>query len=142
MGADIERSPVPVAVLVPPEPEEPALVVHGSLVGTALYEFCGAMERALRSHERRFVVDVGAVDRWSLVAQAMILTTARRKAARGEQLILHGATPALREQSRRLGLFERVGTTDVTSHPDSPPEKGKATGGTRVRATRAPGGAR
>jgi hypothetical protein len=115
-------------------------------VGTALHEFGGAMERALLSHERRFVVDVAAVDQWSLIAQAMLLTTARRKAARGEQLILRGATPALREQSRRLGLFERVGTIGATRPsrpPESPPEKGKATGGTRVLpARRAPGGAR
>jgi len=132
----------PVAVLIRPEPEAAALVVRGSLVGTALNEFGSAMERALLSHERRFVVDVTAVDQWSLIAQAMLLTTARRKAARGEQLILRGATPALREQSRRLGLFERVGTIGATQPPDSPPAKGKATGGTRVRAIRAPGGAR
>jgi hypothetical protein len=99
------------------------------------------MERALLSHERRFVIDVGAVDRWSLVAQAMILTTARRKAARGEQLILQGVSLALREQSRPLGLFERIDVTGVSGPPDSPPEKGIATGEARVRATRAAGGA-
>ena len=131
----------PVAFLICAEPEAAALVVRGSLVGTALDEFGSAMEQALRSHERRFVVDVAAVDQWSLIAQAMLLTTARRKAARGELLVLRGATPALREQSRRLGLFDRVDTTGATRLPDSPPEKGKATGGTRVPASRAPGGA-
>jgi len=122
-SADLHRAPdaptptpaLPVALLSSQEPDSSVLFVQGSIVGTALDELCAAMELVLRSHERRIVVDVNAVERWSMLAQAMILATARRMAARGEQLVLRGPSAELREQSRRLDLFRRVLTIDLSS---------------------------
>lgn len=94
------------------EPGDPVLVVTGGVNGSTLNRFADAMEHVLNSHSHRFVVDVSEVDEWSLAAQAMVLATARQKAARGEQLVLRGASPALQEQSRQLGLFEHIRSID------------------------------
>ena len=94
--------------------EAPAhLVLQGSIVGPAVGAFAQTMDTVLGDHEPFFVLDLAGVDRWSLLAQAMVLTTARRKAARGEVLMLSRPSAALREQSRKLGLFERVVTADA-----------------------------
>ena len=108
------------------EPGGPVLVVRGGNEGSALNRFAGAMELVLQNHDGRFIVDVSEVDEWSLVAQAMVLATARRKALRGEQLVLRGASRTLRAQSLPLGLFEHVGSVDRHSDlspwgPASPP---------------------
>ncbi|MGH3359675.1 MAG: STAS domain-containing protein, partial [Nocardioidaceae bacterium] len=55
-------------------------------------------------------VDVSGVRSWSLLAQAMLLSTAKRLADNGGQLVLYRPTEALRHQSRQLGLFDRVST--------------------------------
>jgi hypothetical protein len=94
----------------------PVLVVRGSVEGGALNRFAGAMDLVLSSHASRFVLDVSEVEEWSLVAQAMVLATARRKALRGEQLVLRGASQALRAQSLQLALFEHV--RSIERHPD------------------------
>lgn len=117
--------PQPAALVSSREPDSPVLFVQGSIVGTGLDELCAAMERVLRSHERQVVIDVNAVDRWSMLAQAMILATARRMAVRGEQLVLRGPSAALREQSRRLDLFERVATIDVGPGGTGAPPAGR-----------------
>jgi anti-anti-sigma regulatory factor len=107
------RQSRPTATFFDAEPGGPVLVVLGGVDGSSLHRFAGAMELVLNSHSSRFVVDVSEVDEWSLAAQAMVLVTARQKAARGEQLVLRGASPALREQSRQLELFEHVRSIDA-----------------------------
>jgi len=135
------RSFRPATILFDSEPEGPVLVVAGSVEGIALNKFAGAMELVLNNHRSRFIVDVCEVDEWSLVAQAMILATARRKAARGQRLLLRGASPSLREQSQSLGLFEHIGSIDA--HPDRPSwGTGGVTGGAGAHAARPAGGAR
>ncbi|HET9420729.1 MAG TPA: hypothetical protein VFO49_06320 [Nocardioides sp.] len=94
-------------------------MVRGRVEGIALTTFAGAMEVVLKDRGVCFIVDVARVDSWSLVAQAMVLETARRKATRGEQVVLRGATQRLREQSRQLGVFEHVRSITGT-HTDSP----------------------
>lgn len=121
-----------IALIVSNEPEENAVVVQGSLGGTALHQLGEALARVMRSQERRFILDVRAVDHWSLVAQAMILATARKKAARGGQLVLRGVSAALREESRRLDLIARIVTVDTNrarrssprGHMGAPPAAG------------------
>jgi hypothetical protein len=131
----------PATIVFTAEPDGPVLVVGGGVEGIALNSFAAAMEIVLKSHDLRYVIDVAAVERWSLVAQAMVLTTARRKAALGEQLVLRGASQRLREQSRQLGVFEHVGTID--SRPMGPTwGTGDAAGGARAHAARPAGGDR
>ncbi len=102
----------PANILFDSEPEGLILVVRGDVAGTALSKFAGAMELVLMNHSSQFIVDVSDVDEWSLIAQAMVLTTARRKSARGEQLVLRGASPVLRERSQQLGVFEHIRSID------------------------------
>lgn len=125
------------------EPGTAFLLIEGSVQGAAVHEFGEAMDRAVRGHERRLVVDVSRVDQWSLVAQALILAASRAKAVRGEQLVLRGPSATLREQSRRLGLLERVVTIDAlpasTAHRgEGVPSAGGLTQSAR-RAAPAPG---
>ena len=104
-------------------------------------KFAGAMELVLMNHSSQFIVDVSDVDEWSLIAQAMVLATARRKAARGEELVLRGASHALREQSQQLGVFEHLRSIDSFS---ARPSWGTsvAAGGTGAHAARPVGGDR
>ena len=48
------------------------------------------------------------MDEWSTLAQAMVLHAARALDLRGARLVLLGAGPELREQSRWLDVFARV----------------------------------
>ncbi|HWM73704.1 MAG TPA: hypothetical protein VNQ53_08190 [Nocardioides sp.] len=131
----------PATILFDVEVEGPILVLRGGLVGADLNKFAGALALVQANHSSRFVVDVSEVDGWSLVAQAMLLMTSRRKSDRGELLVLRGANEALREQSHQLGVFERIGSID--SHPTRPTRgAGGVTGGTEARAARPAGGAR
>lgn len=102
----------PATILFDSEPGGLVLVVRGDVEGTALSKFASAMELVLMNHSNQFIVDVSDVDEWSLIAQAMVLATARRKAARGEELVLRGASHALREQSQQLGVFEHLRSID------------------------------
>lgn len=91
------------------------LFAAGNITGpVALDQFCSALERDLLANPRASVLDVDGIEQWSLVAQTMVLVTARRKRARGGHLLLRGGSASLHEQSSRLGLFERVATVDVT----------------------------
>jgi len=94
------------------EPEGPILVLGGGLVGADLNKFAGALALVSNNHSGRFVVDLCDVDEWSLVAQAMLLMTARRKSDHGEELVLRGASEPLRERSQQLGVFERIRSID------------------------------
>lgn len=95
------------AILAEPESETEVMVLRGAIVGPAVCDLAAQMEKVLAT-KHDVILDVSEVDRWSVVAQAMLMTTARRKTARGEQLIIRGASTALREQSRQLGLFEQT----------------------------------
>ena len=107
----------PATIYFDVEPDGPILVLGGGLVGAALNKFAGALALVQKNHSGRFVIDVCDVEEWSLVAQAMLLMTARRKSDHGEQLVVRGASQELREQSHQLGVFERIPSTD--SHPDT-----------------------
>ncbi len=95
------------------EPAGTVVYLGGSLMGASLQHLVCAMDAVLRNQGRRFVVDVSDVDEWSLIAQSVVLATARRKAAHGQELILRGASSSLRAQIQQLGLFERLRSTDA-----------------------------
>ena len=133
------RSPSPATIVFASENDGPVLVVRGRVEAIALNGFAGAMEVVLKNHDLRFVVDVSEVDTWSLVAQAMVLATARRKAAQGEQLVLRGASQRLREQSWQLGVFDHVRSIDSLEPTWG---TGDAAGGARAHAARPAGGDR
>jgi len=103
----------PATIFFDVEPEGPILVLGGGLVGAALNKFARALALVSKNHSGRFLIDLCDVDEWSLVAQAMLLMTARRKSDHGEELVLRGASQALREHSQQLGVFERIRSTDT-----------------------------
>lgn len=86
------------------------IVVQGRIEGMALDEFGAALDAAARGSASRVIVDLAAVTHWSLLAQAMVLTTARRLSRRGACLVLLSPGSALRDESRSLRVFERVMT--------------------------------
>lgn len=95
--------------------EAPVLVVKGTIAGADLHRFGDALEQAARIQADTVRVDLGGVESWSLVAQAMVLSTARRLARRGGRLVLSGASQALRDASVRMNVFDQVATDDVAS---------------------------
>jgi hypothetical protein len=119
------------------DPDGPVVYLVGTVMGPSLQQLAGAMDAVLHNHQPRFIVDVSDVDEWSLIAQAVVLVTARRKAAVGQQLVLRGASASLREQSQRLGLFERVRSIDARD--TSAGRAGSATGRAGAHAARLPG---
>ncbi len=121
------------------EPAGPVVYLGGSVMGASLHQLAGAMDAVLKNHQRRFIVDVSDVDEWSLIAQAIVLVTARRKDALNEQVVLRGATPSLRAQSQRLGLFERIRSIDAQRDSSSTWGAGRAAGGAGAYAARPPG---
>jgi anti-anti-sigma regulatory factor len=129
----------PTRVVFDFEPAGTVVYLGGRIEGAALHQLACAMDAVLRNRGRRFIVDVSAVETWSLIAQAVILATARRKAAHGQQLVLRGASRSLREQSQQLGLFERIRSIDARDV--SAWRAGSATGGAGAYAVR-PSGAR
>lgn len=62
---------------------EVMIVVQGRIEGMALDALGAALDAAARGSARRVQVDLAAVTQWSLLAQAMVLTTARRVSRRG-----------------------------------------------------------
>ena len=120
------------------EPDGPVLMVRGSVVGTALYKLAEALEVVLNNHHGRFVVDVSDVDEWSLLAQAMLLVTARRRSDHEGQLVLRGGSEKLRCQSQQLGVFERIESIDS----DGDQQTWRAAGGSGAYAAPLAGGDR
>jgi anti-anti-sigma regulatory factor len=104
-----------------PVAAEVILVLRGSLTGLALQDLGDALERAHRSDAPRVYVDLSAVSEWSMLAQAMVLASARRHAAQGRSLVLGSPSAALRRQSRRLDVFHRVAT--ITRPTDGGPNR-------------------
>ena len=94
---------------------EVIVVVQGRIEGMALDEFGAALDAAARGSASRVIVDLAAVTHWSLLAQAMVLTTARRLSRRGARLVLLSPGSALRDESRSLRVFERVMTLPAGS---------------------------
>ena len=89
---------------------EVIVVVQGRIEGIALDVFGAVLDAAARGSAAEVCVDLAAVTHWSLLAQAMVLTTARRLSRRGAVLVLLSPAPALRDESRALSVFERVMT--------------------------------
>jgi hypothetical protein len=131
----------PATIYFDVEPGGPILVLGGGLVGADLNKFAGALALVSNNHSGRFVVDLCDLDEWSLVAQAMLLMTARRKSDHGDELVLRGASEALREHSQQLGVFERMRSID--SDVDTTPWGiGGAAGGSGAHAVPLAGGDR
>lgn len=86
------------------------VVALGSIEGRALAEFGTALDLAVASHTPCVYVDLSGVTHWSLLAQAMVLTTARELARHGRRLVLQSPSPALREEDHALHVFARVNT--------------------------------
>ncbi len=120
------------------EPTGPVVYLGGSVMGASLHQLAGAMDAVLKNHQPRFIVDVSDVDEWSLIAQAIVLVTARRKSALNEQVVLRGATPSLRVQSQRLGLFDQIGSIDAHRDASSTWRAGRVAGGAGAYAARPP----
>ena len=89
---------------------EVIVVVQGRIEGIALDVFGAVLDAAARGSAPEVHVDLAAVTHWSLLAQAMVLTTARRLSRREAVLVLLSPAPALRAESRALNVFERVMT--------------------------------
>lgn len=87
------------------------LVIRGDVEGRALGTFSDALEAALSSGAPQVHLDLGGVEHWSLLAQAMLLTAARRLAHQGNRLVLHRLSRQLRDESRALGVPARIATT-------------------------------
>jgi hypothetical protein len=86
------------------------VVARGSIEGPALAEFGTALDHAVASRSSCVYVDLAGVTHWSLLAQAMVLATARHLARRGRYLVLQSPSAALREEDEPLRVFARVNT--------------------------------
>ena len=134
----LNRQVTPAAIYFDVEPDGTVLMVSGSVVGAALNKLADALEVVLNNHHSRIIVDVSHVDEWSLLAQAMLLVTARRRSDPAGQLVLRGGSERLRCQSQQLGVFERMETID--SQQDTP--TWRAAGGPGAYAAPLAGGER
>jgi anti-anti-sigma regulatory factor len=94
-----------------PRTDGPVLPLQGRIGGAALEELGSVLDAALTATSVRVFLDLSAVTGWSLLAQAMVLNTSHAMSQRARHLVLVGPSPALRAQSRDLGVFDRV-TTD------------------------------
>jgi anti-anti-sigma regulatory factor len=90
--------------------DDPVLHLWGRVEGHGLLDLARSLDRAVSDSTGQVTLDLSAVESWSLLAQAMVLNTARVLAARHRHLVLVGASPTLRDQSVKLQLFERVPT--------------------------------
>jgi len=88
----------------------PVLTIDGSIEGQDLAVFGQSLDRLCRRPVPTVMLDVSRVDEWSLLAQAMVLSSARRMTARGGQLVLCGPSVRLHAQSAALRVFDRVTT--------------------------------
>lgn len=86
------------------------VVARGRIEGSALAEFGTALDLAVAGRRRCVYVDLAGVTHWSLLAQAMVLTTARELARHGRRLILQSPSAALRKEDEALHVFARVST--------------------------------
>lgn len=93
-------------------PGGPILVLRGDIAGSALDAFGSALDAAVAARSATLRVDLRAVSHWSMLAQAMILSTAHEFEARGNEVVLYGADAKLRQQSTRLDIFGRIKNCD------------------------------
>ena len=90
------------------------LVVQGTVTGAGALDDLGSeLEAALDATDGDVTVDLSGVKAWSILAQAMVLNSARRLATRGRQMQLVGASADLRDSSRSLGVFDTAWTRAV-----------------------------
>ncbi len=86
------------------------VIARGSIEGLALAEFGTALDLAAAAHTPCVYVDLAGVTHWSLLAQAMVLTTSRELARHGRQLVLVAPSATLRDEGAPLNVFGRVST--------------------------------
>lgn len=93
--------------------EQPTLVLSGKIDGTELHQFARRLDEVLHYPPGSTVtIDLSGVTSWSMVAQAMILSTSRIVSRHGSHLVLLGPSAALRRESKHLDVFGRVTTRD------------------------------
>lgn len=88
-----------------------ALMLRGTIGSADLVYFSDVLDQASRESGRSVLVDLSGVESWSLLAQAIVLSAARRVGSRGDRMILRNASEDLRQESARMDVFGRVDTT-------------------------------
>lgn len=102
---------------MPLERRETTLVLRGSISRADLSRLADALDAAEDMSPTTVLVDLSGLMSWSLVAQAMLLSTARTIGQRGGELVLINPTPASRLQGARLAIFRRITTIYTNGGP-------------------------
>jgi anti-anti-sigma regulatory factor len=91
-------------------PDTVQMTLPRNVTGRDVVMFGDALEIACRDYDGTVVIHLTEVRDWSLLAQAMVLSTARLLASRGGRLLLAGPSDELRRRSTTLDIFNRVET--------------------------------
>lgn len=114
-------TPFALPTLPPPQAlhSHVVLTLSGAIGAADLAPLADALDRLVeRPLGGTVVIDLSHVGSWSLLAQGMILSTARIISRRGGRLVLRGPSNELRLQSRHLDIFGRVATRGRSAkHP-------------------------
>lgn len=89
---------------------ETTVLLRGELDAATLPVLTAILESATRTSGARVQLDLTAVTSWSLLVEAMVLSTARRLGGEGGRLVLRLPGEQLRRRGSRLGLFARIPT--------------------------------
>jgi anti-anti-sigma regulatory factor len=101
------------------------LVCRGEVRGRDLTEFAAVLDRLILASDDQVCVDLSAVDDWSLLAQAMLLSANRRLRSRGRRLVLVGPSATLRRNTHLIDVFGLITTIDESpASPESSPRGG------------------
>jgi anti-anti-sigma regulatory factor len=88
------------------------LVCSGEVRGREVGEFTTVLDRLMLASDEQVYVDLSAVNDWSTLAQAMLLSADRRPRSRGRHLVLVGPSAALRRSTYRIDVFGQITTID------------------------------
>lgn len=103
-----------------------ALALRGTITGSDLSQLADALDHLTRASPRTVYVDLARLDGWSLLAQAMVLSTSRAVTRSGGRLVLLNPSPAVRAEGSRLDMFGRVPYGRSDSWPRPEPHLGVA----------------
>jgi anti-anti-sigma regulatory factor len=87
-----------------------ALQVSGDVGGTDIGVFCDRLAALVDRGGEVVLIDLSGLSSWSLVAQAMVLRTARRLRTEGRRLVLVAPGADLVDRSSRLDVFGLIET--------------------------------
>lgn len=93
-----------------PDALPPVLHVCGDIRGADIGVFCDALVGVVDQGGQRTLIDLSGVGSWSLVAQAMVLRTARQLRTGGRELVLVAPGAVLVANSAGLDVFGVVET--------------------------------